>query len=233
MIRAIYHGSSRIVRAPRFGAGNPYNDFGLGFYCALGSDLAAEWAVELGRNGFISKYSINDTGLRIIDLTSPQYSILHWLSVLSNYREFDTSSSIYYQCKEYIRSTFQVDTQSCDCMIGLRADNSNFALAQEFMNGEISYGQLREALDAGNTGRQFVLKSNRAFDRVVFDGHEMALSRSHYPVKIERELAAMRKSEILRGPESCYSSTENRQSDEIFVTDILRRGIRPFDPALR
>ena len=29
----LYHGSPIRVKCPLFGVGNPYNDYGLGFYC--------------------------------------------------------------------------------------------------------------------------------------------------------------------------------------------------------
>ena len=32
------------MRTPVFGAGRPFNDFGLGFYCAEYPEYAAEWA---------------------------------------------------------------------------------------------------------------------------------------------------------------------------------------------
>ncbi len=31
----LLHGSGTIVERPRFGDGNPHNDYGLGFYCTL------------------------------------------------------------------------------------------------------------------------------------------------------------------------------------------------------
>ena len=68
MQRTIYHGSAQIIRTPRFGAGHGYNDFGLGFYCTSNADIAREWAAGRKSNGFVNKYSINDSGLRVIDL---------------------------------------------------------------------------------------------------------------------------------------------------------------------
>ena len=92
MDKIIYHGGIRIVRSPAFGTGQQYNDFGLGFYCTEYPQYAAEWAVGSGRNGFVSSYSIDTDGLRIINLCSSQYNPLHWLGLLFNYREFDLSS---------------------------------------------------------------------------------------------------------------------------------------------
>lgn len=231
MIRTIYHGSNQIIRSPRFGSGDPNNDFGLGFYCTNNKDLAGEWAVRRNRNGFVNKYSINDTGLRIIDLGSPRYNILHWISILTNFREFDTTSSRFYQGKEYIRSVFSVDYQNCDCIIGLRADDSNFAIAQDFLCGRITYGQLKKVVKTDNAGRQFVLKSNRAFDRIVFDGYEVAWSKEYYPSGISRDRAkAGMISDIITAAKSGTSQTE---ADQLTITQILEEEIAPYDTRLR
>ena len=36
----LYHGSSFIIEQPQFGKGNPFNDYGLGFYCTETLELA-------------------------------------------------------------------------------------------------------------------------------------------------------------------------------------------------
>ena len=102
MDKKIYHGSSHAVISPGFGEGSAYRDFGLGFYCSEYPLHAAEWAVQRDRNGIVSAYSIRMDGLRIINLCSPQYTALHWLWMLFNYREFDTSLPLVHQAREYI-----------------------------------------------------------------------------------------------------------------------------------
>ena len=230
MLRRLYHGSDKIIRSPKFGAGNPYDDYGLGFYCTDSSRLAGEWAVSRYSDGFVNKYTINDTGLRIIDLTSPQYCILHWLSALLNYREFDISSSQLYQAKEYIRTQFDIDYQNCDCIVGWRADNCNFTFAQNFINGAVSYRELRAAVTGSDTGKQFVLKSNRAFDRIVFDGYKIAWSAERYPSKMTRDRAAMERAEIAAGrPGTLPKGTAG---DDLFITQLIENAVMPYDSRL-
>ena len=48
----IYHGSSKIIEKPLFGYGKTWNDYGPGFYCTQEKDLAKEWAVSEGTNGY-------------------------------------------------------------------------------------------------------------------------------------------------------------------------------------
>ena len=226
MKRTIYHGSDQIVRTPRFGSGTAANDYGLGFYCTDNPVLAAEWASGRTKNGFINTYTIETSGLRIINLNNPEYCILHWLSVLLSFREFDAATSSVYQAKDYIRSAFGVEYQNCDCMIGFRADDCNFLFAQSFLNGEISYKQLNDAIRLSDTGRQFVLKSNRAFDRVLFNGYEIAWAGQTHPSAAARQRSAMQRFADISG------KVESRTDRTLYVSDIVSQRIQPYDSRL-
>ena len=217
----IYHGSEIIVRQPKFGVGRAYNDFGLGFYCTEYPESAAEWAVEYGRNGFVSSYSLETSGLVIINLCGPQYGTLHWIYMLLNYREFDVPAPLSQQAREYISRYFSVDYQGCDCIAGYRADDACFAYARDFLSGAISFQVLDRYLRSSSMNREFVLKSNRAFDRVTYTGHEPALMNVSYPARAARELAAIK------------SMKPSAGRSELFITDLIREEVKPYDPRLR
>lgn len=217
----IYHGAKQIVREPRFGIGRSYNDFGLGFYCTEDEERAGEWAVTASDNGFVSVYAFNDTGLRIIDLASSQYTILHWLSLLMNYREFDSLSPALHQAREYITRNFPVDYQSCDCISGYRADDVSFTLAQMFLNNELSFQELQKNLRSGDLGLQFVLKSNRAFERISYVGYTAASSRDKYPAKSSREMAVLMNAYKMAGAPGLY------------INDLIREEVKAYDARLQ
>ena len=221
MEKKIYHGGERIVRTPSFGTGRPYNDFGLGFYCTESPQYAAEWAVRSGRNGFVSAYTIDSDGLRVINLCGSQYNPLHWLGLLFNYREFDLSSDTAYRARDYINKYFSVDHQACDCIIGYRADNRCFMFAQDFLDAKLSYMSFRSAITGDDSNRQFVLKSNRAFDRTFFAGYEPALHESSFPAGRSRELKAM------------ISIKPSAGRNDFFITDLIEEEVRPYDTRLR
>lgn len=221
MDKRIYHGGDKIVRNPAFGIGRPYNDFGLGFYCTESPHYAAEWATGPARNGFVSSYSIDYEGLHIINLCSSQYNPLHWLGLLFNYREFDLSSNTAYRAREYINKNYSVDHQACDCIIGYRADNRCFMFAQDFLDGKLSYMSFRKILTGDDSNRQFVLKSNRAFDRIIFTGYETALSEESFPVSRSREIRAMK------------SIRPSLGINDFFITDLIEEEVRPYDTRLR
>ena len=221
MVKKIYHGGDRIVRDPSFGTGRPYNDFGLGFYCTEFFQYAAEWAAGTGKNGFASAYTIEADGLRIINLCSSQYTLLHWLGLLFNYREFDLSSDTAYRAREYISKYYSVDHQACDCIIGYRADNRCFMFAQDFLDAKLSYKSFRSAVSGDDSNRQFVIKSNRAFDRISFTGYEPVLSEASFPVRRSREIRAIK------------SLKPSTGGSDFFITGLMEEEVRPYDARLR
>jgi hypothetical protein len=225
MTRKIYHGSKDIIEKPIFGYGKPYNDYGLGFYCTDELDMAKEWAADEKRDGYANRYSIECDGLEILNLNSAEYCILHWLAVLLENREFDISSGLAMEAKEYILSHFSTDYKSYDIIIGYRADDSYFSFAQDFINGTISYRQLGNAMYLGKLGLQFVLKSKKVFERIVFEGCEIASSDEWYRKKMQRDRDARRE----------YFDTERskRMRGDIYITHILDEEMSANDARLR
>lgn len=225
MLKKIYHGSNHIIEKPLFGFGKPYNDYGLGFYCTEQPEMAKEWGVGKGRDGFANAYEIDCEGLRILNLNTSDYSVLHWLAVLLKNRTFELSSPLALEAKEYLLAHFLPDYEAYDVIIGHRADDSYFAFAQDFLNGTISCRQLGNAMRLGKLGEQFVLKSAKAFDRIRFTGYEISLAALWYVRKMDRDLTARRE----------YFDLERnrRQKGDLYILQILDEQIDGGDPRIR
>lgn len=225
MVKKLYHGSVKMIEKPLFGYGKPYNDYGLGFYCTDSLEMAKEWGVGKNQSGYANCYELDCDGLQILDLNAPEYCILHWLAVLLQNREFDVPSGLALEAKEYLLTTFAVDYENYDAIIGYRADDSYFSFAQDFINGTISYRQLNNAMHLGKLGQQFVLKSKAAFDRIQFVGSEVAHSGEWYAKKMLRDQTARRD----------YFSVERnrRQRGDLYIIQIMDEEMTPNDPRLR
>ncbi len=225
MVKRLYHGSKDIIERPLFGAGKPYNDYGLGFYCTESSELAKEWAVAHDRGGFANAYELDCEGLVILDLNGEDYGLLHWLALLLRHREFDAPGPLAFEAKQYILEHFAIDLAPYDAIVGYRADDSYFSFAQDFISGAISYQQLGRAMHLGKLGQQFVLKSERAFERIRFVGYEEASREEWYERKMSRDRAARR--EYLDGERN------RRQPGDLFVAAIIDAGMEAGDERLR
>ena len=224
MLKKVYHGSKDIIEKPIFGKGKTYNDYGLGFYCTDTLEMAKEWGIDKNRDGYANIYEIDVDTLSILDLNEGKYSILHWLAILLENREFDIPSALALEAKEYILKNFKVDYQKYDAIIGYRADDSYFSFAQDFINGTISYRQLTNAMHLGNLGQQFVLKSKKAFDEIKFSGYEIAENQIWFAKKEQRDKSARRE----------YLDVERnkRQRGDIYITQIMDEEMKPDDERL-
>jgi hypothetical protein len=225
-MKTLYHGSTVIIEKPLFGVGNVHNDYGLGFYCTEDIELAKEWASLNEDGGWANIYSLETKYLSVLNLLSEEYGILHWLSVLVNNRTFNINSSVAAEAKDYLTEFFLPDTSRFDAIIGYRADDSYFTFAQDFLSNTISLRQFGRALTFGSLGKQFVLKSAKAFDLLRFTGTEPADGSIYFSLRTKRDREAREQ----------YLQSERRigrTADDLFMIDILRQEMKHGDARLQ
>ncbi|MCF0128382.1 MAG: DUF3990 domain-containing protein [Pseudobutyrivibrio sp.] len=221
----LYHGSENRIEKPVFGYGKKYNDYGLGFYCTESAEMAKEWAVGADRNGFANEYELDMEGLTVLNLNDPQFCILHWLSVLLQNREFEMSSLLAQEAKDYLVENFTPDYQSYDVIVGYRADDSYFSFAQDFISGTISYRQLSNAMHLGKLGQQVVLKSEKAFEQLTFVNAKVARAEEWFAKKQLRDKSAR--------AEYFNSERNKRRRGDLFITQIMDEEMKADDERLR
>ena len=221
----IYHGSSKIIERPDFGTGNPHNDYGLGFYCTESMELAKEWASSTETDGFANQYQLNLTGLSTLSLTSGDYHILNWLSVLLENRRFRIDGAIAQQAKAYISENFSVDYKQYDIIRGYRADDSYFSFANAFLNNTISVTQLEKAMVLEKLGEQIVLISQKAFASIEFVNAIPAPNEIYLPKKLARDTAARKDFQQEKARGSILT--------EKYILDIMREGWKNDDERLQ
>ena len=218
----LFHGSEKIIEVPTFGEGKKTNDFGLGFYCTGNEDLAKEWAVSSLRNGFSNRYTLNTEYMKILNLNSPEYTILNWIAVLVEHRLFSIKTPIARRAKKYLIDNFSINVNAFDVITGYRADDSYFDYAESFLNNGISVEQLAKAMKLGKLGEQIVIKSQFAFSQIQFEGFDIAEKEEFYILRKARNDEANK----------TYFEMLEEESDGIYIQDILRGGITNNDPRI-
>lgn len=221
----LFHGSDKIIEKPHYRGGKPYNDYGYGFYCTKHADLAREWSVDENRDGFLNIYELDESKLNILNLNCGEYTILHWLTILLENRQFTLRTSLSKAAKLYLTKNFSLPYEDADIIIGYRADDSYFSFARDFIDGAISLRQLEKAMFLGSLGEQIVLKSEQSFDYLKFVSYESVLSSDWFERKAERDKSARRQ----------YSNMETEvfQKGEIYITKILEEEIKADDTRLQ
>lgn len=218
-IITLFHGSEKVIEAPSFGEGKRNNDFGLGFYCTETENLAKEWAVSSLRDGFCNRYTLDTEYMKILNLNSPDYTILNWIAVLAEHRLFSIRTPIARRAKKYLIDNFGINVNAFDIVTGYRADDSYFDYAESFLNNAISVEQLAAAMKLGKLGEQIVLKSQFAFSRIRFEGFDVAEKEEFYVLRKARDDEANR----------LYLELLEEESDGLYIQDIIRGGITNDD----
>ena len=216
----LYHGSTDIIETPEFGKGKAYNDYGQGFYCTENIELAKEWACLEGIDGYVNQYRIDLDSINILNLSSKDYSILHWLTILTENRKIRISTPAMRRGVEWLQANFHIDITAYDAVIGYRADDSYFSFARSFLTNQISIAQLAYAMKLGKLGEQFVLMSRKAFEQIRFESYE-PVDYSVYYVK--------RKARDDEARSSYLSMLEEADDNGIYMRDITRGEVKPDD----
>ena len=215
----LYHGSEKVVEVPTFGLGKKNNDFGLGFYCTESEELAKEWAVSSLKNGFSNQYTLDTEYLKVLNLNSPDYTILNWIAVLIEHRLFPIKTPIAQRAKRYLIDNFSINVNAYDIITGYRADDSYFDYAESFINNGISVQQLARAMRLGKLGEQLVIKSKYAFSLIKFEGFAVAEKEKYHVLRKARDEEA----------NSLYLKMLEEEDDGLYVRDIIRGGITNDD----
>lgn len=218
-IITLFHGSEKVIEVPSFGEGKRNNDFGLGFYCTETENLAKEWAVSSLRDGFCNRYTLDTEYMKILNLNSPDYTILNWIAVLVEHRLFSIRTPIARRAKKYLIDNFGINVNAFDIVTGYRADDSYFDYAESFLNNTISVEQLAAAMKLGKLGEQIVLKSQFAFSRIRFEEFDVAEKEEFYVLRKARDDEANR----------LYLELLEEESDGLYIQDIIRGGITNDD----
>lgn len=222
----LLHGTDHIIELPDINIGNEHNDYGKGFYCTKTEEMAKEWACKQNTDGFVNSYELNTDGLKILDLTDSQHTVLNWIAILLKYRTFKLSSEIAIDARDYIIEHYSVNISDYDVVVGYRADDSYFQYAESFVSNGLPLRSLNKALKLGKLGEQTVLVSQKAFDQIRFIDAAPVSKDEYYPKFIDRDSSARKafKQEIKKS--KVYR-------DDIFVLDILREEMQNNDPRIQ
>ena len=160
--------------------------------------------------------------MNILNLNSPEYTILNWIAVLVEHRIFSIKTPVARRAKRYLIDNFGINVNAYDLITGYRADDSYFDYAESFLNNGISVEQLAKAMRLGKLGEQIVLKSQFAFSRIKFEGFEVAEKEEFYVLRKSRDDEA----------NQLYLEMLEEESDGLYIQDIIRGGITNDDPRI-
>lgn len=207
----LYHGSETIIERPEYGKGNPYNDYGLGFYCTEHVELAKEWACKDASGGYVNSYELDTAGLKILSLSD--YTILHWLALLVHYRKFRMTGALMAEGRDWLEERYLLDVSPYDLITGYRADDSYFRFARAFLQNSLSLEALERAMYLGDLGIQVVLKSETVFHQLQFLSADPVEGPLYYQRRLNRDQTAREQFDVIQ---------REQEHKGIYLIDLLR-----------
>ena len=192
-IITLYHGSSNIIKEPKYGEAKKKNDFGIGFYTTTNIERAKEWACYWDVDGYANKYELKTDNLKIINLQKSPYTLLNWIGTILKYRKPKSLSGKPLAVCDFLIEKYAVkEIEEVDVICGYRADDSYFYFAKRFVTDQLALDDLEQAMRKGNLGEQLVLKSQKAFEQICFQKAIKARKDIYYDKYINREQEATR-----------------------------------------
>ena len=155
--KVLFHGSkSEIVGKLSLNRSKVFNDFGNGFYLGETFKQASTYI------SYSSSHNVYAYRLDITDLNFAKFDVsLEWMLAIAFYRGWLDN---YEQSKAIKKILDKVS--KADVIIAPIADNRMFDLIDDFVNGNITDLQCIHALAVTNLGFQYVIKSNKALDKL-------------------------------------------------------------------
>lgn len=167
--KVIYHGSDRIVDAPKMECGREDNDYGKGFYTTEDIEKARAWAVVNGnKEAICNKYELDMDGLKSLYLD--ECGVLSWIAEVVSHRGVIDENALY--AANALVEKYKLDTSTYDVIIGYRADDSYTKVIDAFLQGQINTEETLRFFKKGELGQQLFVKTEKAFSHLKFVGYE-------------------------------------------------------------
>ncbi len=176
-----------------------------------------------GHGWIANRYELDDSGLAVLDLESPEYSVLTWIAVLLEHRRFKINHMVAREGHRYLIEHFAIDLEPFDMVRGYRADDAYFSYASAFLSNSISIRRLAYAIRLGGLGTQAVVRSRRAYDRLTFLGYEQAPSAICYPKRLARDITAR---------DAFRENVRGFDMSGLYIRDLVAEEVDADDPRL-
>ena len=136
--------------------------------------------------------------------------ILTWIALLCANRIDQQTKSNSKEEIDFLIKNFLPNLNGVDMIVGYRADDSYYQYTRAFLNNDLPLELLKEAMELGKLGLQYVLISKKAFDEIRFIDSLFVPSSNEY--QIVEETANKEYEQILR----------KKNVDQTYLRDIIR-----------
>ena len=202
----LFHGSKRgLEGVPALRCCRSGNDFGKGFYCGESFEQSASFVASTDRG---IAYVL---GFDPIGLVSKSYTVNNeWMLAVALFRGRLTDYREHPAVRQII-----AEVQKCDYIVAPIADNRMYEVINAFIDGEETDVICEHSLAATNLGKQYVLLSERAFDK-------LEVLESCYLCKAERRDLLRRSAETSQqGIDKAKVARRTYRGQGVYIEELL------------
>ena len=156
----IYHGSKKGMIGSKIDLkySDIDNDFGIGLYCGESITQPETFVINYPKSS-LYMFTFNPKNLKKIEFKVDT----EWVLAIAYYRGYLEK----YKNHRYIKRIIE-KINNADYIVAPIADNTMFDIIKRFTDGELSDVQCQHSLSATNLGKQYVFKSQKAIDSLIF-----------------------------------------------------------------
>lgn len=201
----LFHGSKNGIKELSIENGRNNCDFGKGFYLGETYNNVASFVYN-NKNSSIYIFSLNIKDLKIkrIDFS------LDWMLLVC----FNRKTLEYYKNNEKIQKLIK-EIEDVDIIIAPIADNKMFYLMTSFASSDINYEVALHSLSASSLGYQYVLRTEKAIDR-------LKVIEKLYLSKEEKRYLKVLDNERAKEIETKLKMSKKEFKNGLFIEEILR-----------
>lgn len=134
------------------------NDFGIGFYCGDAMVQPETFVINYEKSS-LYMFAFNPSKLKKLEFKVDT----EWVLAIAYYRGYLEKYKNNLKVKKIIDNI-----NEADYIVAPIADNTMFDIIKKFTRGEISDVQCQHSLSATNLGKQYVFKTQKAINSLIF-----------------------------------------------------------------
>lgn len=160
-------------------------------------------------------YNLDIEGLEILHLD--EYGVLAWVAEVIAHRGI-TDEDVYYTAQVLV-DRYKINTEYYDVIVGYRADDSYTRVIDAFLKNQLTVDEMERFFHKGNLGEQVFIKSQKAFDALIFAGSETVMEKERYA---GYDIAARREVESFLNNRHRAIQIENYQPQGLTAHEVIR-----------
>ena len=199
-------------------------DFGPATYLTNRVTQAMEWATRRKTDGWLCSFTLDLSGLNVLNLDPRHEPPLRWIAELIYNRDFKDISQNEWN---YVVRNWRINPDGYDIILGYTADDKYISMFRDFFTNNLSFIGLCKAAMLGDLGYQYAVRTHNGYNALQrCADNKQVLKSIWYPRLLMRQEITEKHYEYIKAQHG--KNAEN----ELFFSQMMRMNVMPDDPVV-